>query len=554
MPDFYMLAIAIICIVAIIFWGKRRKNGENVKLSDFISLPEFEKIRKYEWIIVGVLLAIGIFVRLYLLGSLPGGINQDEASISYDTFAIAKYGIDRNGYVFPVYPVAWGAGHAPLMTYISMPFISLFGLNALSFRLANAILGILSLLFIYLLVKRLHNVETGMLALLLLVVNPWHIMMSRWALDANCLPAVFLCGVWLFSLAIDKQSSKFFYLAAGVLALSLYAYGTVYIVIPIFLLIVCIYLLKYKKIKLKTLFISAGVFLVIALPIILFLAINFLNLKPIITPFFSIPKLTALRSGSTFISFNNDIMQNIWYNIYDMLKLVLFQGNDLPWNSISQFGTMYLYAPPLILIGALLLFAQNIKKGFRLNITIFAWFIGALVLSFVLLNNVNRINIIFIPIIYLIVLAICFIVHNFKYALPLILVIIIANFAYFTTFYFIKYPSEINPLFYQSFGDAIKDAEKKTNGDIYIPAQVNGAYVETLFYATPSPKEFLDTVKYINPYDEFRQASDFGRFHFFEPSNIDKGSVYVVDNSNVDKYTLHGFKIDSFKYYSVAYK
>ncbi len=554
MPDIYMMIFIVLSIVAITVFVNKKITKTGLSFSEYLSLPEYKIVRKYEFIIVGVLLLVGIFVRMYMLGSLPGGINQDEASISYDTFAIANYGIDRNGYFFPVYPVAWGAGHAPLMTYISMPFVKLFGLNAFSFRLANCILCILSLLFIYLLVKRMHNTETGMLALLLLVVCPWHIMMSRWALDANCLPAVFLCGVWILTCAIDKKSSKLFYLAAVVFGISLYAYGTVYIVMPIFLLIVAIYLIIHKRIKLKTFILSSVLFLAVAAPIIIFLVINFFDFDSIVTPFFSIPRLTALRSDSTIIKFDANFFSAVQSNIPYTIKTLFFQATDYTWNSIKEFGTVYLYAPPLMILGLILLFAQNLRKGFHLSITMFAWFIGALMLSLVLYGNINRINIIFIPIIYLMVLAICFIVRNIKYALPVIILIIVLNFGFFATYYFTKYPEQINPQFYETFGDAIKDAETRTTGSIYVLARVNGAYAETLFYSQPSPYEFTSTVEYYDVNAEFRQVRKFGRFYFYAPANIDDASVYVIDSGDIGFYSSRNFKIAGFENYSVAYK
>ena len=51
--------------------------------------------RRAELICVLLLLALGFAVRLAALGSLPAGLNQDEASAGYDAWAILNYGIDR---------------------------------------------------------------------------------------------------------------------------------------------------------------------------------------------------------------------------------------------------------------------------------------------------------------------------------------------------------------------------------------------------------------------------------------------------------------------------
>lgn len=55
-----------------------------------------------------IILAVGIFARVYKFGSLPGGINQDEAYAGYEAYSLLHYGKDSFGYSFPVYFISWG--------------------------------------------------------------------------------------------------------------------------------------------------------------------------------------------------------------------------------------------------------------------------------------------------------------------------------------------------------------------------------------------------------------------------------------------------------------
>ena len=41
-----------------------------------------------EWAAAALLLALGALLRLWALGGLPYGLNQDEASAGYETFAL----------------------------------------------------------------------------------------------------------------------------------------------------------------------------------------------------------------------------------------------------------------------------------------------------------------------------------------------------------------------------------------------------------------------------------------------------------------------------------
>lgn len=96
-------------------------------------------------LIVSSIFLIGILIRTIFLDLLPGGLNQDEASAGYDAFSIMYYGVDRNGFHLPIYLTAWGSGQNALYSYLSMPFIGIFGLNELSLRLPAAIISWVSL-------------------------------------------------------------------------------------------------------------------------------------------------------------------------------------------------------------------------------------------------------------------------------------------------------------------------------------------------------------------------------------------------------------------------
>ena len=93
-----------------------------------------------------VLILAGAALRLVSLGIIPHGLNQDEASIGYDAFTLAAYGMDRNGYVWPVYPITWGSGGgSPLMIYLAVLTTKLFGRSILSLRSTPAVLGVLTI-------------------------------------------------------------------------------------------------------------------------------------------------------------------------------------------------------------------------------------------------------------------------------------------------------------------------------------------------------------------------------------------------------------------------
>lgn len=174
-----------------------------------------------------LLFLLGAVVRILYFGSIPGGLNQDEASIGYDAYAILHYGIDRNGIHLPIHLIAWGSGQNALYAYLSLPFILLFGLTPMSVRAVSLIMGLLGMLVFYLLSKELFTSRTaGIAAMFFIAINPWHIMMSRWALESNLLPTLILLSVYM--LLKSFRTPKWSYGFTIMLALSLYAYGTSY--------------------------------------------------------------------------------------------------------------------------------------------------------------------------------------------------------------------------------------------------------------------------------------------------------------------------------------
>lgn len=72
---------------------------------------------KYFWFATAII-AAGCAVRLFALGSIPCGLNQDEAFAGYNAWALLHYGVDSSGYHNPVYFTAWGSGMNALESYL----------------------------------------------------------------------------------------------------------------------------------------------------------------------------------------------------------------------------------------------------------------------------------------------------------------------------------------------------------------------------------------------------------------------------------------------------
>lgn len=149
-------------------------------------------------------LLIGILARTFMFGEVPGDINQDEAFAGYNAYTLLHYARDSYGYRLPVYLTAWGSGMNALESYLMIPFVALFGLKIWAIRLPMLLVGIFSLVAVYKIVLRFSNTKFALLALFLVAISPWHVMLSRWALESNLAPGFVLFGIFFFIWGLDK--------------------------------------------------------------------------------------------------------------------------------------------------------------------------------------------------------------------------------------------------------------------------------------------------------------------------------------------------------------
>jgi len=502
-----------------------------------------------------VIFLLGILARVLFFGDFPPGFSKDEASAAYESYALLNYGIDRNGYHNPVHLIAYGSGQNALQSYMQMPFIALFGLTPISARLPSLILGIISLFAFYLLVKEIFNKKIATLALFLLAINPWHIMISRWSLEANIFPPIVLFGILFFVLSFRKQiylpiSFVFF-------ALALYAYGPAYFFIPSFLFIATIYLLFHKKIKWKVFIPSVLLFLIISLPIFLFVGINVYKLDSIETSFLSIPKITAKESRieemASFLSGN--FFRQIFRNAKIFAKILIYQKDTTPYNHVPGFGFLYLFSMPLVLIGLYLVSRKNISKKFDKSFVILLWLLLAVLIGILVKANLNRINVIFLPLILLCALGLAAL--KYKKLIALVLLVYLVSFGFFAYSYFLVHPPKIAAEHNKSLGNAVVYAAASTDGEICFDFKKKAPYLYALFFTKADPNVFINTAEYrryagIPPSRQlFKKVKFFGRYYFAECRDIESINVFIVPNKSVGKYDNTIFTKKTFEYFTV---
>jgi hypothetical protein len=506
---------------------------------------------RHRWILLSIF-ALAIAVRLYRFGQVPPGLGQDEAANGYDAFALLHYGIDRSGYHNPVMFVSWGSGMYAIAGYLEMPFIAVLGLSPLAVRAPFLVLGVVSLVLFYLLAQRTGGPKVALLALFMLAIAPWHIMISRMAVDADVFPALFLAAVTCLTIGIERALVRI--VSAVLFALCLFSYGTAYVVVPGFLALACLYAVYCRKLTPVQLVLPVLVFAVIASPIVAYVAINQFGWDAVRTPLFSIPRLTGPPRYQTVSAiFSANFARSLLNNVKTAVKLFLTQDDGLIWNSIPGYGFFYLFSLPFVILGvATSVVAVWKAKRFDPACFLVLWLLASAVLALLEPVNINRINIAFVPMIYYLAVGILYVSRR-RIVLAAIIACYGIAFVLFSYNYFVSYPTAAAEAFDVSFREAIEKASESTDGEICVTGQVNQPYIFVLFQRKFDPHRYLSTVRFEDPKAEFHSVISFDRYTFgIEHCAGRTFGAYVLDRAEPLPGEARGFDVVTFDRYVVA--
>ena len=275
--------------------------------------------------------------------------------------------------------------------------IKLLGLSVFSARLPMLLVSLASLVILYFFARDFAGKNTALTVLLFAAINPWHIMQSRWAIDCNLFPHFLLAGVFCLHRGISRKKS-WLYLSMVFFALSMYCYGLSIYTVPLFLLAACILLLQRRKVTFLQVLGCVGIYLLIAWPFLACMIINAFQLSTIETPFFTIPYFPYSMRSNDILFFSPQPLAQLQQNAVALLKILSQVYSGPRWNEIRGFGTLYLFSVPLMLLGMGIIFRRYRKSiGAAL---IVLWFLTGAAAGLITANvNINRINIIFYPMI-----------------------------------------------------------------------------------------------------------------------------------------------------------
>ena len=491
------------------------------------------------------LILVGAAVRLVWLGDVPLGLHQDEASIGYEAWALLEHGIDRHGYRYPVHFVAWGSGQNALYAYLAMPFIEFLGLNVLAVRLPQALLGVAALFAMYDVGRRLVDRRFALCALFVLAISPWHIMLSRWGLEANILPVLVLFAFALVLRGLERP--RWLVPAFIVLALSLYAYGTAYVFVPLFALGILAYGWRRHVADFRHWAVALAAMALVALPIGLFLMVNLFELPAIELPLLSMPRYTGetrLVTESVFFS-EDPIGDLLRYakSVFDILVVDGYRVGAKPgWgtfihNALPEFGYFYHRVGLCITLAGVCFMAWDLASGRRpRNLLVAMWLGAAIVTAMLTRPHLQRLGPVFFPLLLCAAYGLSSAaasgvrwVDRTASVLRVAAVVYLAfSFAAFSRHYFMEYSRD--PFHPTSYAQALAHVIARAEPDaaIYVPENWP-IYTLILFYDPPDPHLYMNTVQIEDMDVKYQKPLSFGRYRFgIDAEAAENGDAFVV--------------------------
>ena len=202
-------------------------------------------------LIVGLIVVFAGFLRFYKLADNPPSLSWDDTAVGYNAWSILNTGRDEWGKAFPLVFKSFEDDKHPVHVYLTVPTIAIFGLNEIGVRSSSAFFGVLNVLIIFFLARRLFkNDLAGIIASFVLAVSPYNIHFSRFNHELNFALFFFMLGLYFLLKGIEKKN-YLIVLGFASLGIDLLSYHSAKVIVPpILILTVVLYfkdLLKVKK-------------------------------------------------------------------------------------------------------------------------------------------------------------------------------------------------------------------------------------------------------------------------------------------------------------------
>ena len=293
-----------------------------------------------EIIFLLIILLIAFFFRIWQLDTIPPGLYPDEAINGNEA-------ITDPGKIF--YPE--NNGREGLFINLIAGSFSIFGISIWSIRIISALIGILTVLGLYLLTKELFNQDENgsrfiaLLASFFLAVSFWHVNFSRIGFRAILVPLILVFTFYFLSEGFRSQRMRDFIFSGLIFGLGFYTYIAFRSTVILLLVVLFLWWLIYKKQSLQKKFLSFA---------ICHLSFVILITLPLGIYFLENPEYFVSRAAGVSVFANETPIKALGESLIKHLGMFNFSG-DFNWrHNISGSPILFWPVGILFLVGLII--------------------------------------------------------------------------------------------------------------------------------------------------------------------------------------------------------
>lgn len=502
-------------------------------------------MKKY---ILVLILAVAFILRVYHVTRVPPSLSWDEVSIGYNAFSILKTARDEHGTFLPVSAfTSYGDYKPPLAIYLTVPFVAMFGLSDLAVRLPSVLLGTLTVLLTYLLVKELIKQKSDALALLsagVLTLSPWHINISRGGFEANIALFFVVLGVWFVLKA--RSSLKYWLFAWLPFVASIYTFNSSRIVVVLLAPALVLFTLPDSKKNIRTFCLGILIAALAASPMLPHLVSKEARLRFTEVNIFTDPSVVETsnarieRGGGNPVSkiVNNrrvGYARSFLLHFMDNLQpdFLFVKGDGNPKFSVQDVGQLYLIEAPFLVIGIFALFIRF--PG--IAVFFMYWIIAAIIPAATARETPHALRVLnSLPTWHIFIAFGILTVYRYMtkgkiFYSTLLIALYLFSVMYYLHTYYRHYPVEYSGEWQYGYREAIgriADIGKKYD-EIVITDSIGRPYMYTLFYTKTDPNELLRTRVSFFDAAGFYHVTGFLKYRFGGslPDTLEPKTLYI---------------------------
>lgn len=473
-------------------------------------------MKKVDYLLI-LLLFFSFFIRIFRLNSLP--LFGDEIDVGYQAFSLLNTAHDYRGYFLPFYTESLSESRAPLLIYLTIPFVKIFGLNLWAARLPPLIFGVLSIFLLYKLVFLLSKSEKlSLLSAAVFSLLPWHYLYSRAAFEVTLLVSLIIAAVYFFYLFINKTKTTFLFISIFLFALSFYTYNTANIFVPLLVLYLLLSHLNFlrKKLPLKPFLAALFFSLLLITPLLREIFWGKAAERISLISIFKSSQLTdtIVNKRTSFSAlppeterfFHNKpetIGKSFLHNLVNSFSLNFLFFGDLqnnPRHSLPGFGLLFLSFLPPLLVGL-----WRIDKNNQVHRFFLYWlFISALPAAITLGGGTHptRLFLMSVPLAFFTAYGFSLLIL-FKIVKLILLVSLVWEITSFAHEYFIHYPKDSARLWNYGYDETFTGLSQIKFNRLFISNTNYNSLLPYLFYNQVSPASIaLDDHEKANIYSD----------------------------------------------------